>query len=36
VVQKGSHITIDQSKIEPTDLDVKELYATLMKSGMKK
>ena len=35
VVQKGSKITIDDSDVKATDLDVKELYATLMKSGIK-
>lgn len=36
VVQKGSKIIIDKSDVKATDLDVKELYATLTKSGMKK
>jgi len=32
VAQKGSRITIDGEEIQETDLDVKELYATIMKS----
>jgi hypothetical protein len=36
VSQKGSRIFIDGEDIEETDLNVKELYATLMKSGNKK
>jgi hypothetical protein len=35
VAQKGSRITIDGEDIEETDLDVKELYSTLMSSGGK-
>jgi len=35
-VQKGSHISIDGEDVEQTDLDVKKLYATLMKPANKK
>lgn len=35
VAQKGSRISIDGEDIEETDLDVKELYSTLMNSGGK-
>jgi hypothetical protein len=36
VSQKGSRISIDGKDIEQTDLNVKQLYATLMKSVKKK
>ena len=35
-VQKGSRISIDGEDVEQTDLDVKKLYATLMKTANKK
>ena len=35
IVQDGSEIKLEGVDIEPTDLDVKNLYKTLMKSGIK-
>ena len=35
IAQKGSRITIDGTSVEATDLDVRALYATLMKPGIK-
>ncbi len=36
IAQKGSHININGSHIEETDLDVKSLYATQINSGLNK
>ncbi len=35
-VQKGSHVTIDGSTVESENVNVEQLYETIMKPGLRK